>query len=259
MNGKPIYITGDTHGDFSRFASRAFEEPPGSYVIICGDFGGIWDGSSRENYWLDWLAAKPYTFLFVDGNHENYDVLNAFPVSKWNGGNVHFIRNNIIHLMRGQIFDIEGIRFFAFGGARSHDISSGILSLDDPDFYEKRKRLNRAMVLYRIDHLSWWKEEMPSDNEKTEGLSNLSAINNKVDVVLSHCAPTSVQDIFSGGLFEHDDLTDYLETVKAQCEFKLWFFGHYHEDREIGRNFVMLYEGVYLLDDFLNDLQVSDI
>ena len=161
--------------------------------------------------------------------------------------------------MRGQIFDFEGIRFFAFGGARSHDISSGILSLDDPDFYEKRKRLNRAMALYRIDHLSWWKEEKPSDNEKTEGLSNLSAINNKVDVVLSHCAPTSVQDIFSGGLFEHDDLTDYLETVKAQCEFKLWFFGHYHEDREIGRNFVMLYEGIYLLDDFLNDLQVSDI
>lgn len=79
-----------------------------------------------------------------------------------------------------------------------------------------------------------------------------------MDVVLSHCAPTSVQDIFSGGLFEHDDLTDYLETVKAQCEFKLWFFGHYHEDREIGQNFVMLYEGVYLLDDFLNDLQVSD-
>lgn len=43
------------------------------YVIICGDFGGVWDGSKREKYWLDWLEDKPFTTLFVSGNHENYN------------------------------------------------------------------------------------------------------------------------------------------------------------------------------------------
>ena len=34
-------------------------------VIICGDFGGVWDGSAEERHWLDWLEAKPYTSLAI--------------------------------------------------------------------------------------------------------------------------------------------------------------------------------------------------
>ena len=47
-----IFMTGDTHGDFGRFSARAFPEQKhlskDDYVIICGDFGGIWDGSEAE-------------------------------------------------------------------------------------------------------------------------------------------------------------------------------------------------------------------
>ena len=250
-NGKNIYITGDTHADFRRFGAKYFHAPEGSFIIICGDFGGIWDDSPSERYWLEWLEKMPYTFLFVDGNHENYDRLYAFPVSEWNGGKVHKIRRNVIHLMRGQVFDIEGVRFFAFGGARSHDISGGILSKDDPKFAEKKYKLDREMALYRIDHISWWKKEMPSESEKAEGLENLKNAGNSVDVILSHCAPTSIQDVISGGLFEHDNLTDFLETVRQRCSFKAWFFGHYHENKMIGRKYVMLYEMIVPLSDFL--------
>ena len=70
-----IYITGDTHGDFRRFSADNFPEgktlTKKDYVIICGDFGGIWDvkeSSPQEKYWLDWLDRKPWTTLFVDGN-----------------------------------------------------------------------------------------------------------------------------------------------------------------------------------------------
>ena len=248
---KKIYITGDTHADFKRFGAQYFDAPEGSVIIICGDFGGIWNNSSSDNYWLDWLENKPYTFLFVDGNHENFDILNAFPVSKWNGGNVHVIRKNIIHLMRGQIFDIEGVRFFTFGGARSHDIQDGILSLDDPDIHNKIKKLNREMALYRIDHLSWWKEEMPSEEEMAEGLSNLEKAGNTVDCILTHCAPTSIQDVHSSGFYEHDELTDYLEKILLRCSFKNWFFGHYHENKMIGQKYIMLYKMIVPLSDFL--------
>ena len=84
-----IYITGDTHGDFQRFGSKYFpqqkEMSRGDYVVIAGDFGGLWDGSQKDQYWLDWLNKKPFTTLFVDGNHENFDRLYNYPVIPWHG------------------------------------------------------------------------------------------------------------------------------------------------------------------------------
>lgn len=251
VNSENIYITGDTHADFRRFGAKHFHVPEGSVIIICGDFGGVWNDSASERYWLEWLEEKPYTILFVDGNHENYDLLNSYPVTEWNGGKVHVIRNNVIHLMRGQIFDIGGVRFFTFGGARSHDISDGILSMDDPDVKEKIARLNREQALFRIDHLSWWKEEMPSETEMAEGLANLEKAGNKVDCILTHCAPTSIQDVISRGMYEHDALTDYLDQVRQRCSFKIWFFGHYHDNEMIGQKFIMLYGMIAPLSDFL--------
>lgn len=91
-----IYITGDIHGDPTRFSKEAFPEQSKmtkeDYVIVCGDFGLVWDQmeSRTEEYWLNWLQNKPFTTLFVDGNHENHDRLDAMPVSEWNtaGGRV---------------------------------------------------------------------------------------------------------------------------------------------------------------------------
>lgn len=124
-----IYVTGDTHGDFRRFSTDIFPEQKemtkDDFVIICGDFGGIWcqednkKAMKNENYWLDWLDEKPFTTLFVCGNHENFDRLSAFPIENRYGGNVHVIRPSILHLMRGETFCIDGNTVFAFGGASS--------------------------------------------------------------------------------------------------------------------------------------------
>lgn len=109
-----IYITGDCHNNFERFNTRNFPEQKemtkDDYVIICGDFGGVWnkDGESKmETSALDWLDGKAFTTLFVDGNHENFDRLYAYPVEMWHGGKAHKIRPSVIHLMRGQIFELE--------------------------------------------------------------------------------------------------------------------------------------------------------
>ena len=77
------------------------------YVIILGDFG-IWDNSKEENYILDWLDNKNFTTLFIDGNHENYDLLNTYPYVEWRGGLVQRIRPSILHLCRGEVFNING-------------------------------------------------------------------------------------------------------------------------------------------------------
>lgn len=60
-----IFATGDCHGDFQRFGSKHFPQQKSmdrdDYMIILGDFGGAWNGSSEERKRLDWLNEKPFT------------------------------------------------------------------------------------------------------------------------------------------------------------------------------------------------------
>lgn len=244
-----IFITGDTHADFNRFSTKSFPEQRNmtkdDFVIICGDFGGLWDDSAREHYWLDWLEDKPFTTLFVSGNHENYDMLKDLPWKVWNSGTVNFIRPSVIHLRRGQIFHLQGKKFFTFGGARSHDISDGILSLDDPDFRSKYDSLRRKDGMFRIDHVSWWKEEMPNRREMHMGRMNLIRANHKVDYIITHDCPTDVQYKLGYGRYEPDKFTDYLERdVEHTTDFQHWYFGHYHTNRDIGDRFTCMYHEI---------------
>lgn len=241
-----IFITGDTHGDFTRFKKEIFREQAGltkeDCVIICGDFGGVWNGSAEERYWLDWLDAKPYTTLFVSGNHENYDMLAEFPIEDWNGGKAQYIRPSVIHLPRGQVYNIQGKTFFTMGGASCHDIDGGILEPDDPQFKRKCRSLNHRGALYRVNHRSWWKEELPSDEEYRTARENLEQCGWKVDYIITHCGPTSVQEEVGGGFYKADTLTDFLEEVAERCQFKYWFFGHYHNNGVVRDKFILLYE-----------------
>lgn len=154
------------------------------------------------------------------------------------------IRPSIIHLMRGQVYELEGLRIFTFGGAKSHDISGGILEKSDPNFKRKKKELDRRRRSYRINHVSWWEEELPSEQEFEEGRRNLQRYDWKVDYILSHCCASSTQAVFSAGRYETDRLTDYLEEIRQRCEFKRWFFGHYHETRYVNDREIMLYEQI---------------
>jgi len=246
-----IFITGDTHGDFTRFKTDIFPEQKQmskeDLVIVCGDFG-LWHDTPEERYWFDWLENKPFTTLFVDGNHSNFDRLYQMPVSDWKGGKVHFVRDSIIHLMRGQVFEIDGKKFFTMGGASSHDIDAGILEPDAPDFQSRRKKLDRRLALYRVNHVSWWKEELPSDEEYETARRNLEACGWKVDYIISHCCPNSVMDIIGGGMYQTDRLTAFFEEIKQRCDFDCWFFGHYHDSRAIMRKYAMLYEQIIEID-----------
>ena len=235
-----IYITGDTHSDFSRFTEENFpiqsEMTKYDYIIICGDFGGVWtfeEESKREKEALDWLNNKNFTTLFVDGNHENYTRLYNYPIEEWKGGKVHEIRDSVLHLMRGEIFDIDNKKIFAFGGARSHDIQDGILNLDEEErIYEYRKR----GAYFRIRDFSWWDLELPIEEEIQNGISNLEKVNYKVDYVISHCCPTSIQALINS-TYKRDILTDYLQQISEKCTFKRWYFGHYHDYKQVNSQF----------------------
>ena len=110
-----IYITGNTHSDFSRFTEENFqiqsEMTKDDYIIICGDFGGVWtfeEESSREKELLDWLGNKNFTTLFVDGNHENYTRLYNYPIEEKNNERIYELYREKANIIKPQ--DIIDLR-----------------------------------------------------------------------------------------------------------------------------------------------------
>ncbi len=149
--------------------------------------------------------------------------------------------------MRGQVYEIEGKRFFTMGGASSHDIDDGILESDDPKFKQKCRAMNARNAMYRVNHRSWWKEELPNEEEYQTASANLEKCGWEVDYIITHCCPTSVQEELGAGFYQADALTDFLEEVAQRCQFKYWFFGHYHDNGVIREKFVLLYEQILRL------------
>ena len=240
-----IYITGDTHREQDIHKINPREFIPGrtltenDYVIICGDFGCIWDGGSGDHFWLKWLESLPWNTLFVDGNHENFDVLNTYPVVEWHGGKVHQIRKNVLHLMRGEVFDIDGYQFFAFGGGYSHDVK------------------------YRTEKINWWQDELPTKEEVDHAFDNLEKHNWKVDYVLSHDVYLShpFASKYSLSLQPYKnrvDIQSVMEKIEKKLDYKIWFSGHYHTDciyKASKAPCLTLFEDVLLLDNIDEEMK----
>ena len=218
-----IYVTGDTHGmiDSQKLNLEAFPVQTlltrQDYVIITGDFGGVWTGTKQDDEVLDWYSG--FTVLFADGNHEGFDALERYPIEEWNGGQVHRIRQNILHLVRGQVFDLGGLTFFVFGGALSVDKT------------------------YRMAHISWWPQEIPSKAEDDEALRNLERHNFMVGFVVTHTAPTHISEKLTHFRIE-DPTCRILDRFEQLINYKKRCFGHYHRDVDINGQFVALFNRV---------------
>ena len=250
-----IYITGDTHSDFRRFSRHIFPEQEEmsktDYMIIAGDFGGVWYGlndtahQNAERYNLDELDRRSFTTLFIPGNHENYDRLlgDDFPQISWHGGRVKQIRPSILMLMSGDMYDIDGVKLFAFGGASSHDISDGILDGSDPNWRKQAEELQRrGKRFFRIKGISWWPQELPSPEEMQHGLQTLEENNWRTDFVVTHCAPASLLHLL--GIPGGNELNRYLEEIRGKLDYKRWFFGHYHANMNLSARDILLYEQI---------------
>ena len=120
-------------------------------------------------------------------------------------------------------------------------IDDGILEIGDPRIKEWSRDYYK---MFRINHVSWWAEEMPSDTEMQNGLNNLAMADNKVDFIITHCCASSTQALMSHGFYKADELTNYLETIRINIDFKRWFFGHYHDNKAINEKEILLYEQI---------------
>ena len=249
-----LYVTGDTHGDYERFTSSALKKlKKGDTLFICGDFGFIWNGSKNEEKMLKKIGKLKYNVCFIDGTHENFERLRSYEVSEFKGGKVHHITGNLYHLMRGQVYTIEGKTFFTMGGAACHDIQNGVLDPADPMFDVMYRELSFQNKFFRIKHYSWWKQELPSWQELESGWCKLSEYDFQVDYILTHCAPTNLQNeiaaILRNDTYPTNDLTDFLPRVYDRCSYSHWFCGHYHRPMDITPAFHVLYEHILPLPE----------
>ncbi len=215
-----IYITGDVHGDKNRIIAflNKYKPQKGDTLIVLGDFGFIFSCDDEERMDLDDMSYYPFDILFVDGNHENFPGIYSYPVEEYKGGKVHRIRRNIRHLMRGEIFNLEGKTFFAFGGAYSID------------------------KYLRQEGYSWWKEELPSNEEYKNAEKNLRKAGMKADYILTHTLPKEIILRMGKNPDIHEaELNGFLDWIMYECEFKKHFAGHWHDDREIGDKHRLMY------------------
>lgn len=225
-----IYVTGDTHQsiDISKLNARNFPQQKGltkeDYLIICGDFGMVWSESRQEHYWRKWLAERNYTTLFVDGNHENFDLLENYPKVEMFGGTVRKINDSIYQLLRGEIYTIQGKKFFTFGGADSVD------------------------KVGRTEFKSWWRQEMPTTAEYEHGLAKLEEHNWEVDYVITHTTPKKFMlKLFLGNpkIILNPILEKYLDIIYKTADFTHWYHGHWHQDKYLADDITVIYNKIY--------------
>ena len=143
--------------------------------------------------------------------------------------------------MRGEIFNIDGYKFFTMGGGFSHDVS------------------------YRTEHKNWWKDEICTIEEVKHAFETLEKNEWKVDYILSHDTysshPLAHKYETDMSLYGDDyyDLHDCLETVEKKTDYKIWFNGHYHDDRihysDSNKPCLTLFDKVVLLENIDEEMK----
>ena len=230
-----IYLTGDIHGgrrlpDRLKDCNYLTEK---DILIVLGDFGLIFapEQTEEEDYWLRWLANKPWKTLFLDGNHENHVRLNEYSeVICYGSAAREIIENKIYYLERGNVYTIEDKKMFIMGGATSID------------------------SYLRTMYVDWWPEENISSADMTNAYFNLERHNFKVDYVLTHAAPEDIAEIvLKNGLnvtnIYDDPNAKALSVILSDIKFKKWYFGHYHIDYKVNNLFQCLYTSIIKLGD----------
>jgi predicted phosphohydrolase len=175
-------------------------------IIILGDAGIVWANPMNEEV-RHFYSSLPCTTLFLDGNHENFTLLNMLRQVEKYGSKVHKVLDTVFHLMRGNAYLINGYKYFVFGGA-----------------YSIKKESATSPVAV-------WEKEMPNQAEYNNGLKHLEENDFSFDYILTHQAPKGILDNIGYYYSSNEtELLDYLDAIKKSANFNRWYFGHIHQD-----------------------------
>ena len=220
-----IYITGDTHGDSTRFKQFKVIFPKyRHHLLVCGDFGFVWNGSEQEKRRLAKLERLNCNILFVEGTHDNLDLLLNYPLEQFCGGKVRRIAKNVYWMQRGELFEIEGTTVFAMGGGESSDADE------------------------RQEGVNWWPAELPSVAEIESARRNIAAARDNVDIVITHHNPRLGLGLIDEQKQTVNALGAFLSDVARNVRYQHWYFGMDHVDKTISPRMTAVFEKVIRFD-----------
>ena len=215
-----IYLTGDTHGCFTRIGEfvRKMNTTADDIMIILGDAGVNYFGNPKDMSVKAVLSEYSITLFCLHGNHEMRPAaVGTYKMKEFCGGFVWYEENypNILFAKDGEIYTLGGKRCIAIGGAYSVD---------------KQYRLNRGY--------GWWADEQPSEEIKAYVEEQLK--NNAVDVILSHTCPYKYEPRETFLPFISQDTIDcstekWLDVIEESTNYKAWYCGHWHTDKRIDK------------------------
>jgi len=226
LRGDPmIYLTGDTHGRFERIAQFCdkMSTTKEDVLIILGDAGINFYCNRTDQRKKEQLSKLPITLLCIHGNHERRpESLGIYGEQEWHGGIVYVEERypNILFAKDGEVYDLNGKKTIVIGGAYSIDKAR------------------------RIEGLSWWPDEQPSEAIKERVEKKLEEMGWKVDIVLSHTTPLKYEpvEVFIRGVDQSkvDKSTElWLESIENRLEYQRWYCAHYHTEKTIDRMRIM--------------------
>ena len=224
-----IYLTGDTHGDFERVFDFCADNDTTTddVLIILGDAGinFFLDESDREL--KRELSTLEVTLLCIHANHEERPfMIDSYIEKEWRGGVVYYEEEfpNLLFAKDGEIYDLDGRKAIAIGGAYSVD------------------------KFYRLSgNYPWFPTEQPSDEIKDDVERALDRVGWRVDAVLSHTAPLKYDptEVFLPNIDQSavDKTTErWLDTIEDRLNYERWFCGHFHCNKRDGR-LTILFDG----------------
>ena len=215
-----IWVTGDTHGDFTRFGSFCEEHgtTTDDVMIILGDAGLNYYKGHRAEKEKRAAAAFPLTFFCIHGNHERRPYsIKSYMTGEFRGGRIWYEEEfpNLLFARDGEVFDFDGRSAIVIGGAYSVD------------------------KFFRLENgLEWFPNEQPSQGIKNDVEAALSKRGWVVDTVLSHTCPRRLEptEIFDQGWDEKliDKSTeDWLGMLESRIFYNHWYCGHFHIEKRV--------------------------
>ena len=240
------WVTGDTHGDFSRFykLNEAVPEDEVWGVIILGDAGlNFWlNKRDKKNKYRICDKYSKLRFYCVRGNHEARPediegMAEMFDKDMWNWVYYEPQYPNIRYLK-------DGVEYL-IGGKYSALVCGGSYSID------KWYRLERQSMGY---YSGWFANEQLSKEEMENIIKTFK--NKSFDLILAHTCPLSYQptDLFLSFIDQSkvdNSMELWFEDLIQQIEFNKFLFGHYHQDRIINEKARMFYSDIINLEQIL--------
>lgn len=221
-----VLVTGDVHGDILLLLEMVRSIENDEMLFVTGDFGLFWFdiNSNSDKYTIlnNMLESKNAYIVFVDGNHENHNFINRTEISEFCGAKCHKLLPRVIHIMRGEIVNIDGIKIFCFGGAYSVD------------------------RFWREKNKTYFEEELPNENEYDSGLNNLINADFKVDYIITHtCQRRLVKKLGQRHkAIEEIKLQNYIQWIVDNVEYKNHYFGHWHMDKKISESDIAIFNNI---------------